>query len=78
MENAKKTRTETAVIRVIEPRCDCRTVVIRAYAGLLESGVPELRALRAAERIYGLYHPEVPAQRAADTIAAWLRPDRVH
>ena len=52
--------------------CVCRTAVTRAYRELRAQNVAELSAFDAADRLYRIYHPEVPQREARFKIAEWL------
>ena len=52
--------------------CLCKAAVTRAYRELRAQNVAELSAFDAADRLYRIYHPEVPPREARFRIAEWL------
>lgn len=66
--------------RAVNPplRCDCRAAVVRAYDGMLASGVSNEQARKVALRVYLHHHPEHTQEIAHTTIDPWLRRGFVH
>lgn len=50
----------------------CRPVVLRAYRGMRDAGLPESHALQAAVTVFLWHHPETPAAHAEAIVGDWV------
>lgn len=56
----------------------CRAAVERAFRELTLKGEPAVHAREAALVLFRWHHPEVPAEAAAETVAAWTSQVTLH
>lgn len=54
------------------PSATCRQAVVRTYSQMVERGVSDPVAFRAAARVYVWHHPEVPRGLVPYVVAEWL------
>ncbi len=59
-------------------RCVCKPHVMKAYAGMLQSGASQKLALEAAYRVYCNYHPDDTKEDSRLTVERWVLAKTVH
>ncbi len=70
-------RRDENCLELIGP-CDCRTAVVRAYHGMLESGTAQTVAMGVATRVYLYHHPAVAVDLAQVTVERWVSAEALH